>query len=82
MQTMLQRAREWRQQNPTRGALIQFNYPNKVFLCAAISVAIKEKYVTANPAGIELMQALWPWDDQFEPTVAMVRAVLENSNSL
>lgn len=78
MQAMYENANKWRSENPTKEAMIQFNIPPKIFLCAPISNAIRDGFVSTNEAGLELIKALWPWDNQREPTVAMVRAVLEH----
>lgn len=78
MQAMYENANRWRSENPYKTAMIQFNIPPKVFLCAPISTAIRDGFVSTNEAGLELVKALWPWDNQREPTVAMVRVVLEH----
>lgn len=77
LQAMLENADKWRAANPDREALVQFNYAPHIGLIMPISNAIKEKFVTTNDAGLELVKALHAWDYDEEPTVNMVRCVLE-----
>ena len=44
---------------------------------APISNAIKEKIVIPNADGLHLIKSLWRWDVQSEPTVNMMRVVIE-----
>lgn len=75
---MFENARNWRATNPGREVLIQYNYPPTVCIIQVISQAIKLKVVTANDAGLDLIKCLGPWDCADEPTVNMVRMVLEH----
>lgn len=77
IQRMAQKAMAWRKANPTKEALVQFNYPEKVMLIAPISAALKQRLVSTNEAGLELVKALGPWD-KTEPSVFMVRLALEH----
>jgi hypothetical protein len=72
------RAMQWRKANPDRQALVQFNYPRSVMMIAPISTALKDKIVSTNEAGLELIKALGAWGEKLEPTVMMVRLALEN----
>lgn len=77
LEKMADNARAWRAANPEREVKVQFNYPPGVVVIQSISEAVKKSTVSANEAGLELLKALWPWDDRSEPTVLMVRVVLE-----
>jgi len=74
---MLARAREWRTANPSRTAKVQFNLPERVAVIGTISEAIKRGVVSVDEAGLELVKSLGPWGVPEEPTVLMVRCVLE-----
>lgn len=74
---MSENARHWRAVNPNHEVLIQFNSPPGVLIIGTISDAVKHHFVTVNEAGLELIKALWPWGGRDEPTVLMVRVVLE-----
>lgn len=78
LDAMAANAKAWRAANPDKKVLVQFNFPTTVAVIACISDAVKNHYVTANPEGLELLKALWPWGVRSEPTVLMVRAVLEH----
>lgn len=78
LQTMRQRARDWLAAHPGADVRVQYNYPPHVAMVTTISEAVKKHIVSASPDGLALMEALWPWDDCKEPTVNMVRTVLEN----
>jgi hypothetical protein len=75
---MAERAKAWRAANPNRTAKVQFNFPPGVCVIAAISLAVERGFVSTDEAGLELVKELWPWGDRSEPTVLMVRVVLEN----
>ena len=78
LQTMWENAEKWRKENPETVAMIAWDYPAEVALISPISHAIEKGFVRHNPAGLELLKALWPtWEDETEPTVLMCRAVLE-----
>jgi hypothetical protein len=77
LEAMAENARRWRAANADKTVLVQFNFPPFVALIAPISVAVKKGFVTTNDAGLELLKALWSWDADTEPTVLMVRAVIE-----
>lgn len=76
---MAQRAKDWRAANPGKKPLVQFNHPETVAIVGCISDALEHHFVSANADGTELIKALWPWGGRDEPTVLMVRIVLENS---
>jgi hypothetical protein len=77
VQTMMDRAVEWSNNNPDKVAKVQFNYPPTIAVIAAISDAIDQKFVSCNDAGLEMIKAMWPWGDEREPTVIMVKIALE-----
>ncbi len=77
LQQMYKNGQDWRKANPGREVLISWGGPPQVAIVGAISDAVKAGVVRANPAGMELLKALWTWDDETEPTVIMCRAVLE-----
>lgn len=77
IEKMAQNAQAWRDANPTRKAMVQFNYPPQVMLVAPISAAIENKMVSVNDAGRDLVNALWPQNVESEPSVFMVRMALE-----
>jgi len=74
---MKRRAQAWRKANPDKEVRVQFNFPKRVFTVAAISDAVNDHLVSCNEAGLELLKALWPWDDLKEPKVTMVKIALE-----
>lgn len=76
--TMLANAKAWRAAHPDSQARVQFNFPKTVSIIGCISDALNSKYVSANEQGVELIKALWPWGGRDEPTVLMVRMVLEH----
>jgi hypothetical protein len=80
-EAMAENARRWREANPNRETVVQFNRPPKVLIIGTISDAVKHHFVTANEAGLELIKALWPWGGRDEPTVLMVRVVLEHETT-
>jgi len=78
LNTMYQNGQKWRREHPSAEALIAWNFPPDVAVIAPISLALEKGYVRTNPAGLELLKALWPdWDSPTEPTILMCRAVLE-----
>jgi hypothetical protein len=77
LQAMLARCHDWRARHPDRVVQVQFNYPREVFLVTTISDALREGIVSCNYWGLRLVKALWPWNES-EPTVAMVRVVIEH----
>jgi hypothetical protein len=80
IKAMAKNGQTWRVANPDKTVLVQFNFPREILLVAPISTAIKNRLVTVNEAGLELVKALWPWDTKDEPSVLMVRVALEFSN--
>lgn len=74
---MYRNGQEWRKAHPDKEVLIAWNFPPGVMLVDPISQAIDMGLVRTNPAGLELLKALWTWDDASEPTVLMCRVVLE-----
>lgn len=77
LQLMKARADEWRRLNPQREAKIQFNFRTDTAVICPISQAIAKHYVSVNDAGRELIAALWPEGGRDEPTILMIKAVLE-----
>jgi hypothetical protein len=75
---MLAKSREWKAANPQRSAVIVFNYPPDVSVAMMISRGIELGYVKPDEAGLELIQYLAPWGVHDEPTVNMVRGVIEH----
>lgn len=76
---MLENGRRWKKENPEKEAYICFKYPGEICFIASISEAFqKYKLIATNPAGLELIKSLWPWDEETEPTVLMVKAVIES----
>lgn len=77
-QKMYENFLQWRKDHPDAEVKVQFNYPPHVCVIGPISAALDNKLVSANEDGLALLKALWPWNDQSEPTVNMCRIVLEN----
>lgn len=75
---MLERARGWRMKNPDDDVLVQFNFPETMAVIGTISQAIENHYVSTNAAGLAIIKAMGPWPKGNEPTVMMVRMVLEH----
>lgn len=75
---MIRNARAWVAAHPGTDAAIQFNWPPRVGLIAPISEAVKERFVSTNPAGLELLKAMWRWDVPSEPTATMCRFVMDH----
>lgn len=74
MRVMHERAQAWRKDHPNEEVLINWGFPR----IASISRAVQQQYIAANPAGLSLIKSLWSWDADDEPTVFMVRAVIED----
>lgn len=74
---MLVRRNAWLANHPEAEVLVQFNFPRTVCVVACISDAIEKKFVSANEAGLELIKALGNWGQRDEPSVLMVRVILE-----
>ena len=77
LQQMLANAKRWLADNPAAEVKVQFNFPGVAFVVAPISQALDKSLVSANEAGVQLIKAMWPWNIDSEPTVMMVRAVLD-----
>ncbi len=77
LEGMWQNGKAWRKAHPDTEALISWNIPPGMMLVSPISEAVRMGFVRTNPAGLELLKALWAWDDHTEPTVLMCRVVLE-----
>lgn len=75
------RSVQWRTspEHIDKEAKIQFNFPPYVAVIAPISEAIKHGLVTGNAEGLDLIKFLCAehWEKSTEPTVLMIRAVLE-----
>lgn len=77
--TMVEALAKWRRENPALNPMVQFNFPRNVCLAAVISDAINFHWVSVDGAGQNLISALCaPFPRDREPTVLMVRAVIEN----
>jgi hypothetical protein len=61
-----------------KSAVIQFNFPRSVAVIATIGDALENHFVTADAGGLELLKLLG-LGEPIEPTVLMVRAVIELS---
>ncbi|HTD68074.1 MAG TPA: hypothetical protein VK846_16235 [Candidatus Limnocylindria bacterium] len=72
---MQTRAREWCARNSERDVRVQFNFGAGVMVCATIKDALKNHFVTANDAGLELIKAVEGPDNGL--SVLMLRAALE-----
>lgn len=79
IEAMAARARGWRHRNPDKVASVQFNFPERVFVTAAVSDAIESHLISANADGLELIKAL-SQPDEDEPTAFMLRMALEHSS--
>lgn len=75
---MYQRKLEWLSNNPEKKVQVVFNFPRSTYVIATISQAVEKGLVVCNDAGLELVKALWEWGVETEPTIGMVRAVLEH----
>lgn len=75
---MLMNYQHWQLTHPEANPKIQFNFPPNTAVIALISDAIRCHMVSCNGDGLALIKALWPWDGKSEPTVNMVRGVLEH----
>ena len=71
-------ARKWRVDHPDSSVLVTFNYPASITVIGTISNAIRNNFVSANEDGLKWIKSVWPWGREDEPTVLMVRAVLEH----
>lgn len=70
--------KQWLKDHPGADVKITWNYPPHWHLIKPISNAIKERFISANPIGMALMKALWRWDVASEPSVTMMRVVIES----
>lgn len=76
IQKMRENATAWRKANPDAVVNIQFNLSNFTVVMT-ISNAIKNGFVMVNDSGLEFIKAIWPWCNEREPTIAMIRTVIE-----
>ena len=74
LRAMAQVVADWKAAG--NSAMIQFNFPHGVCLIATIGDALKEHFVTVDERGMELLKLLGLGEPK-EPTVLMVRAVIE-----
>lgn len=75
---MALKARAWRAAHPDLEAKVQFNYHPRVMLIAPISSAIKEHFVSVNPAGQQIIDAMGAGlPEEKEPTAFMVRMAID-----
>lgn len=71
--------KQWLKEHPKADVKIVWNYnPERVHVIKPISNAMKEKFVILNPDALALMKSMWRWDVQSEPTVSMMRVVVES----
>lgn len=75
--SMIMKGKRWVKEHPGADVKIQFNVSPRVFLVQSISEAVKNHAVSANPTGLELLKALWPWDSIKKPTVNMIRMAVD-----
>lgn len=75
--TMLANALKWKEENPHTEAVITYHFPPDTTVIGPISDGVEQGFVRCNEAGLSLIKALWPWDDRYQPTINMVRAVLD-----
>jgi len=76
---MSQNARAWRLLHPGSVPQVQFNFTENVMMIMPISIAVEKHFVSCNAEGLEMIKAMWPWDDSKEPTVTMVKIAIEVS---
>lgn len=71
----------WRIQNAGKEVQVVWHFPRNVAIIATIGDALKHGYVSANPAGLELIQAMVAaaGSPANEPTVLMIRTIMEES---
>jgi hypothetical protein len=70
--------RRWLAENPRAEVSVAYHYEPGILVVAAISEAFDNKFISANEDGLKLIKALWPWGEPEEPTILMVRVVLES----
>lgn len=75
VQAMATRLEQWRQANPAKEVLIQFNFPSDIGVICGINEAMGNHFVSVNEGGRELIAALCVADEP-DPTVLMVKFVL------
>lgn len=80
LDTMLANGQKWTKLHPDKIAYIQFKTPPGVGVIVSVSQAVKQGFIVANNDGVELLQAMWPWDDVNEPTLIMVKIVIDHMN--
>ncbi len=66
---------QWRRDNPLSQPKVQFNYPEKVFLCATVPGALEKHFISADADGMNLLNTLMAACDGV--SVAMVRCAIE-----
>lgn len=78
LDAMLAKRNAWLAAHPGAEIQVLFNYPPETCIICPISFAVAKKLVVCNGPGLELVKALGSWDAQDEPSVLMVRVVLEH----
>lgn len=58
IEQMVEQLRQYRKENPTTELLIKFNAPKKVMVCAVISDAISQGFLSVSPAAQEMFDRL------------------------
>jgi hypothetical protein len=76
LHTMRHRFEAWCREHPDKTADFQFNFPPNVAVVSTIREAIRLGFVSVNIPARELIEAMCDSGTN-EPTVLMVRAVIE-----
>lgn len=74
---MLANARRWQEEHPNASIMVHFKFPKTVAIVGCISDGIAQGFVSTNKDGLDFIKAFGPWGVPEEPTVLMVRAVIE-----
>lgn len=75
---MAENARKWKAEHPDADVMIKWGPDPRVCVIAPIDSAVDDKIVQANEQGLELLKSMWPWDDEYCPTVNMCKSALEH----
>lgn len=79
LDVMAVKVKEWKDQHMDLDVQIQYNFPEKVAVIAALQDAINAEFITANDNAIQMFKELgWLDDTPSMPTIMMVRIVLEH----
>mgnify|MGYP001579057012 CR=1 FL=1 len=70
----------WRRANPELPVLVLFRIPAKLWLAASLDDAIKQKFLIVDYNGKRMLKELgWLDDNRDQPTVMMVKMVIEHA---